>query len=83
MGPNDELSPFARTLQSGFGTVGPNSDPPIGFVSSRYQNPPGNGMDGWPASTGDFNAPQRASSAPPQDQPGGLLAMLLDHLRSN
>jgi hypothetical protein len=32
---------------------------------------------------GDFNAPQRASSAPPQDQPGGLLAMLLDHLRSN
>jgi hypothetical protein len=73
MGPEDELSPFDRTLQSGFSAVGPNSDPPIRFVSSRYQNPLGDGMDGWQASTSDFNSQQPAPSAPSPDEPGGLL----------
>jgi hypothetical protein len=37
-GPKDELPPFTRTMQSGQGTVGPNSEQPIRYVTSRYQH---------------------------------------------
>ena len=57
MGPEDELPPSTRTLQSGQGTVGPGSEPPIRYVTSRYQNPLGGGMGDWRSSTGDFNSP--------------------------
>lgn len=83
MGPDDELSSFARTLQSGFAAVGPSSAPPIRFVSSHYPNTLGDGMDGWQASTSDLNSPQPAPSSPAPDEPGGLLGMLLDHLRND
>lgn len=35
MGPDDEFSPFARTLRSGLGTIGPPSAPSIGYLGSR------------------------------------------------
>ncbi|MGB9113984.1 hypothetical protein [Bradyrhizobium sp.] len=83
-GPTDELSPFARTLQSGFGTVGPsNGEPPVRFLSRRSSNPLGSGIADWTSSV-DPAGPQyaaRPTSAP--EEPGGLLGMLLDHLRNN
>lgn len=47
MGPEDELSPFARNLRSGIGTVGPSSVPPVGYLPSSERIPLGNGMGGW------------------------------------
>jgi len=47
MGPEDELSPFTRTLQSGVGMVGRAAIPPIRFLSSRSRNPIGDGIDTW------------------------------------
>ena len=46
MGPDDELSPFVRTLQSGVGNVGQPSEPPVRYLG-RVQNPLGGGMAGW------------------------------------
>ena len=51
MGPDDELSPFARTLRSGVGTVGAPSEPPVRYVSSPYLNSLGKGMGDWRSST--------------------------------
>jgi hypothetical protein len=93
MGPEDELSPFARTLRSGVGTLGPNnSKPPVRFLSSRYQNPLGSGMAGWKPSLEGIE-PRQPTQAAPSQQPvqptsspqnsGGLLGLLLDHLRNN
>ena len=53
MGPEDELSPFARTLRSGVGTVGAPTAPPIRYQSSRYANPLGSGMGDWKSSAED------------------------------
>ena len=73
-----------QSQQNGFGTIGQSDGAaPIRYLSSRYANPLGNGMGGWQSSTGDFNSPQPARSAPSTDEPGGLLGMLLDHLRNN
>ena len=80
---NGILTPFARSLQSGMATVGANSVPPVGYLSPPDQNPLGGGMGGWQSSTSDFNSQQPASPAPSTDEPGGLLGMLLDHLRNN
>jgi hypothetical protein len=84
MGPDDELSPFARTLRSGLATVGENNAPPVRFLSSRYQTPLGGGMTSW-RSSADTTDPQQNSVQPeptPQE-PGGLLGLLLGHLRNN
>jgi hypothetical protein len=92
MGSEDELPPLVRALQSGVGTVGQNSQPPIRFLSSRYQNPLGNEMTGWrssvdgidPQSPAQPMLPQNsAQPAPSSQEPGGLLGLLLDHLRNN
>jgi hypothetical protein len=84
MGPEDELPPSVRTLQSGVGTVGQNSQPPVRFLSSRYQIPFGNGMTGWRSSVDGTDPQNSVQPAPAQPQePGGLLGLLLDHLRNN
>jgi hypothetical protein len=83
MGPQDELPPFARTLQSGVGTIGQSSQPPVRFLSSRYRNPLGSGMTGWRSSVDSTNPQNSVQPAPTQQQePGGLLGLLLDHLRN-
>ena len=83
MGPQDELSPIVRTLQSAVGTVGQNSQPPVRFLSSRYQDPLGGGMTGWRSSV-DGTDPQNSVKQPASPQePGGLLGLLLEHLRNN
>jgi hypothetical protein len=82
-GPQDELSPFVRTLQSGHGTIGQSAEPPVRFLSSRYQNPLGDGMAGWPSSVNASDPPYVVQPAPSSDEPSGLLGRLLDHLRNN
>lgn len=82
MGPDDELSPFARTLRSGTGTVGPAIAPPIRYLSSRHANPIGDGMGDWKSSAESY-AQQPAQPAPSPQQPGGLLGLLQDHMRNN
>jgi len=80
MGPDDELSPFARTLRSGVGTVGAPSEPPVRYVSSPYLNSLGNGMGDWRSSTAHIDS--RSSAPPPSPQePGGLYGLMRDHLR--
>jgi hypothetical protein len=83
MGPDDELSPFVRSLQSSFGTVGHNSEPPVRYLSSRYQNPLGSGMAGWSSSVSATNPQQPPQPAASSQQPGELLGLLLDHIRNN
>jgi hypothetical protein len=83
MGPQDELSPFVRTLQSGAGTITQGVEPPVRFLTSRYQNPLGDGMAGWPSSANAADPPYVEQPAPSSDQPGGLLGLLLDHMRDN
>jgi hypothetical protein len=84
MGPDDELSPFVRTLQSGIGTVGPdNSQPPIRFPSGRYRNALGDGMSDWRSSVDSAYPQYAAQPASSPEQPGGLFGLLLDHLRDN
>jgi hypothetical protein len=82
-GPQDELSSFVRTLQTGHGTIGQSAEPPVRFPNSRYQNPLGNGMAGWPSSVNASDPPYvvQPSPSPSPDEPSGLLGRLLDHLR--
>ena len=49
MGPNDELSPFERSLQSGRARIGSPSAPPIRFIDLPSSNPLGDGMENWSA----------------------------------
>ena len=53
MGPEDEISPFYRHLQSGLATVRPPSQPPTRFPVAPSQdssgNPFGAGIDNWGA----------------------------------
>jgi hypothetical protein len=78
MGPEDELSPFARTLQSGAGAVGQSAAPPIRFLGSRTRNPLDDGMGKFSLSGINPLQPtvQRQAS-------GGLLGFLLDHLQND
>jgi len=82
MGPEDELSPFARTLRSGVGTVGPATTPPIRYLSSRYANPLGSGMGDWKSSAEGYSQ-QPAQPATSPQEPGGLLGIIQDYLRNN
>jgi hypothetical protein len=82
MGPDDELSPFARTLRSGVGTVGTPTVPPIRYLSSRSANPLGNGMDDWKSSAESYSQ-QPAQPAPSPQEPGGLLGLLQEYMRNN
>ena len=84
MGPDDELPPFVRTLQSGAGTVGQNDGAsPVRFLGSRIQNPLGDGMANWRSSVDSSDPQYSAQPAPSPQQPGGMLGLLLDHLRDN
>jgi hypothetical protein len=60
MGPDDELSPSVRSLQSGVGTVGQPSDPPIRYLGRRVQNPLGDGMSGWTGNVPNGNTDSNA-----------------------
>ena len=82
MGPEDELSPFARTLRSGVGTIGPATAPPIRYLSSRYANPLGSGM-GDRKSSAEGYSQQPAQPATSPQEPGGLLGIIQDYLRNN
>ena len=82
MGPEDELSPFARTLRSGVGTIGPAAAPPIRYLSSRYANPLGSGMGDWKSSAEGYSQ-QPAQPATSPQEPGGLLGIIQDYLRNN
>lgn len=84
MGPNDELHPFVRSLQSGVGTIGQNDgEPPTRFLSSQTQNPFGSAMAGWTSSVDPSGPQYLPQPTPSPDQPGGLPGMLLDYLRNN
>lgn len=84
MGPDDELSPFARTLRSGSATIGANSQPPVRYLSSRYASggPLGNGMGGWKSSVESVQ-PTPRQPTPDSVEPGGLLGLIQDYLRGN
>jgi hypothetical protein len=82
MGPIDQLSPFARTLRSGVGTVGVPNAPPIRYLSSRYASPLGDGVGDW-KSVAESYPQQPAQPATSAQEPGGLLGLLQDYLRSN
>jgi hypothetical protein len=83
-GPGDELSPLQRSLQSGVGTIGPSeSEPPARFLTSRQQSPLGDGVGSWSSSVAPTGPLYAAPPASPSDQPGGVLGLLLDHLRDN
>lgn len=81
-GTRRQLSPFARTLRSGVGTIGPATAPPISYLSSRYANPLGNGMGDWKSSAEGYSQ-QPAQPATSPQEPGGLLGIIQDYLRNN
>ena len=82
IGPEDELSPFARTLRSGVGTVGVPNTPPIRYLSARYANPLGDGMGDWKSSVESYPQPPAQPATAPQE-PGGLLGLIQDYMRNN
>lgn len=85
MGLQDELSQFTRSLQSGVGTVGQASEPPVRFLGSRYQYPLGGGMAGWKSSVEGIDPRWPAVPMPPQQpapEPGGLLGLTQEYRRS-
>jgi hypothetical protein len=76
----DDTSP----LQSGVGTIGSNnSEPPVRFLTSHRQSPLGDGVGSWSSSIAPTGPLYTKPPAPASDQPGGLLGMLLEHLRDN
>ena len=75
---------FLRSLQSGVGTIGSSEGgPPTRFLTSRQKSPLGDGVGSWSSSIAPTGPLYVTPPAPPSDQPGGLLGMLLDHLREN
>ena len=83
MGPDDELSPFARTLHSDVGAVGAPTEAPVRYLSRRQQGSLGEGMGDWKMSTASVKpwTPVVATASP--EKPGGLYWLMLDSLRDN
>lgn len=81
MGPQDELSPFERSLQSDLAIVGQRSEAPVHFTGSRPQGPFGDGMAGWSSSINAPNSQQPGWSEPQQQ--GGLLGLLRNYMRND
>ena len=83
MGPADELSPLARTLRSGLGTIGAASKPPVRYLRPPNQDPLGSWMGDWRASTAPVEpwGPTQAAASP--QEPGGLYGLVLDYLRND
>lgn len=80
--PHNELSPF--TLQDGVGKVGQASQPPVGFLESRDQDPLGGGMAGWQSSVEKIDPRWPLVPVPPPQSapdPGGLLGRLQEYRR--
>jgi hypothetical protein len=73
MGPRDELSPFARRLQSGVGAVGRPSQAPVSVLASRAQNPLGGGMAGWDATVGTAPDPTTDANRPSGSSNGATI----------
>jgi len=65
MGPEDELSPFQRSLQSGFARIGPVTEDPVPYVRSPSR-PFGAGTAPW--ASGYFDGRYGAAAA---NNPGG------------
>ncbi len=83
-GPNDELSPLQRSLQSAVGTIGASDGaPPVQFLASSPTSPLGNGVGSWASSVAPNGPLYAAPPAQPTDQPGGLPGLLQDYLRNN
>jgi hypothetical protein len=82
MGPQDELSPFARSLRSATATVAPSSEPPVRFIGSRGQTPLGDGRGGWSSSIDIADSRQPAAMQPEStaQRPGGLLGLMQDYV---
>jgi hypothetical protein len=57
MGPNDELSPLVRNLQTGRATIGPPTTPPVPLLAPSRQKPLGDGMGDWSYSAGPAKSP--------------------------
>jgi hypothetical protein len=77
MGPQDELTPFERSLQSKNADIGPYAEPAVPFLNRKDQNPLGGGMGNWSASTARSSAfdtgasSVRYLSSSPQESVGG------------
>jgi len=83
MGPNDELSSFARTLRSGFAAVDAPSEPTVAYLGPRSQASFGTGMGDWRSSTVPVEPWKPAPLAASQQEPGGLHGLMLDYMRNN
>jgi hypothetical protein len=70
MGPDDELSPFVRTLQSGRATIGTSASPPVPFLTPSEQSAFGTGMGVWRSSAGPDSLPPPSQPPAPPRQPG-------------
>ncbi len=66
MGPLDELSPFARTLQSGIARVAPSAEQPLPYMRAPSQGPLGAGVAPWASDylKGQFGPPSAATASP-------------------
>ena len=81
MGPQDELTPFARSLQSKNGSIGPSTAPAVPFLNPREQGALGAGMAGWSAgakrpSVFDAGAAPVSYPSAPQGKMGRLPGLL-------
>lgn len=83
MGPDDELSPFARTLRSGHGTVSTPSEAPVRYLSRRQQDPLGDGTGDWRLSTTPVEPWRPTQPAVSPQEPSGLYGLILDYLRDH
>lgn len=80
MGPEDELSPFTRSLQSGLGDIGGRTDPAVPFLSPGQQNPLGNGMVGRGATYTGANPESKGGAQAGQPSVSVLRAPAIPYL---
>lgn len=82
--PDDELSPFQKSLQSGVGTIGLDSgELPVRFLGRLPQGPLQGGVVDWPSSVSVTEPLYAMRPAQPTDEQGGLSGLLRDYLRNN
>jgi len=74
MGPDDELPPLFRMLQTGRATIGAPPAPPVPFPAPSRQKPLGDGMGDWTASAAPASSPPPLPPASQPREPGGSIA---------